>query len=135
VAPSVPIAIGSDVEVCADQIRAHLALYIGGMGSARENFYNRQVQSIGFEGAATGVQAAYLDGRPRDAAALLPLELLDALALLGPVERIAERLSRYAEAGVTTLNVTPFDRTHDDRIATLQALAGLLATSGAGGRS
>jgi hypothetical protein len=135
VAPTIPVAIGPDLERCADQIRAHVALYVGGMGSARENFYNLQVQSIGFESAAAAVQAAYLDGRPRDAAALLPFELLDALALLGPAERIAERLPRYPAAEVTTLNVTPFDRTLPERVATLRTLADLVAQLNARGRS
>lgn len=108
VAPTVPVVVGSDVGRCADAVRAYVALYVGGMGSASQNFYNRLVRRMGFEDAAAAVQEAYLDGRPRDAAGLLPLELLDAVALLGPRERIAERATRYAAAGVTTLNVSIF---------------------------
>ena len=132
-APTVPVVLGPDVETCADAVRAYVALYVGGMGSAQRNFYNRLVSGMGFEEAAASVQAAYLDGRPRDAAALLPLDLLDAVALLGPVGRVAERLHRYADAGVTTLGVTPFARGLPDRVATLRTLADLIAPANAGG--
>jgi F420-dependent oxidoreductase-like protein len=125
-APTVPVAFGPDVEACADAIRAYVALYVGGMGSAKHNFYNRLVISMGFAEAAANVQAAYLDGRPRDAAALLPIELLDAVALLGPAQRVAERLHRFTDAGVTTLSVTPFDPTQAGRVSTLRTLAELV---------
>jgi len=124
--PTVPVILGPDVEACADAIRGYVALYVGGMGSAKQNFYNRLVSSIGFEETARRVQVAYLDGRPRDAAALLPLELLDAVALLGPAERVAERVHRYADVGVTTLSITPFDHTPTERLATLRTLAELV---------
>ena len=100
------------------------------MGSRQQNFYNRLVTAMGFEESAAAVQDAYLDGRPRDAAALLPLELLDAVALLGPAERVAERVGRYADAGVTTLSVAPSDRTLPGRVATLRTLAELIGPTG-----
>ena len=133
-APAVPLVIGSDVETCADAIRSHVALYVGGMGSAGQNFYNRLVSGMGFEASAAAVQAAYLDGRPRDAAALLPLELLDAVALLGPADRVAERLTRYADAGVSTLNVTPYARGLPARVEMLRTLAKLVGATGPDGQ-
>jgi len=130
----VPVVIGPDFAACADAIRAHVALYVGGMGSARQNFYNRLVRRMGFEAAAADVQAAYLDGRPRDAAALLPLELLDSVALLGPAERVTERATRFADAGVTTLNVTPFAPAPPGRVEILRTLAELITSVAPGGR-
>jgi len=133
-APAVPLVIGSDVETCADAIRSHVALYVGGMGSAGQNFYNRLVSGMGFEASAAAVQAAYLDGRPRDAAALLPIELLDAVALLGPADRVAERLTRYADAGVSTLNVTPYAPGLPARVEMLRTLAELVGPTGPDGQ-
>jgi hypothetical protein len=49
----------------------------------------------------------------------LPLEFLDQTALLGPLERVAERLQSYADAGVTTLamvEVEPGDSTEKVRL-------------------
>jgi F420-dependent oxidoreductase-like protein len=103
VTASVPVVFGDDVEACADKVRNHAALYVGGMGSRAQNFYNALAVRMGFEAAAQEVQNLYLGGEQRAAAAALPLEFLDQTALLGPVERVAERLHAFAEAGVTTL--------------------------------
>jgi F420-dependent oxidoreductase-like protein len=107
VAPTLPLVVGPDVVACADAVRPYAALYLGGMGSREQNFYNRLARRMGYEDAAAKVQDAYLDRRPRDAAAAVPHEFLDETSLLGPVERVAERMADYAHAGVTTLNVAP----------------------------
>ena len=75
----------------------YTALYIGGMGSREQNFYNALARRMGFEEAADTIQDLYLDGRPRDAADAVPFELVDSTALIGPPERIAERIGRYAD--------------------------------------
>ena len=68
-------------------MRPFLALYVGGMGSRKQNFYNQLVQRYGFEDAAREVQDLYLDGRKEEAAAALPAELIDAVSLCGPRRR------------------------------------------------
>lgn len=105
VAPSMPLVPGGDLARCADVTRPFTALYVGGMGAKEKNFYHALATEMGYGEAADAVQAAYLERRYDDAAAALPFELLDSIALLGPKERIAERLSAYAEIGVTTMNV------------------------------
>ena len=72
-------------------MRWYAALYIGGMGSREKNFYNQLATRMGFGDAAREVQDLYLAKRQRDAAAAVPLEFIDPTALLGPVDRIAER--------------------------------------------
>ncbi|MGQ0846793.1 MAG: LLM class F420-dependent oxidoreductase [Sporichthyaceae bacterium] len=105
VAPSLPLVPGEDVAACADFTRPFTALYIGGMGAKGKNFYHGLATEMGYGRQADEVQEAYLDKRYDDAAAALPLELLDSIALLGSRERIAERLQAYAGVGVTTINV------------------------------
>jgi F420-dependent oxidoreductase-like protein len=114
VVPSVPVVVGDDIPACADVLRWYAALYVGGMGSREQNFYNRLAVRMGFVDAAREVQNLYLDKRQRDAAAAVPLDFIDRTALLGPPDRIAEGLKRYAEAGVTTLSVSLFatDQAH-----------------------
>ena len=51
-------------------------------------------------------------------------------ALIGPCERIAERLHAYAEAGVTTLSVQPFGHTSDARLAAVRGVSEALTSSG-----
>jgi hypothetical protein len=106
-------------------MRPYVALYVGGMGSRRQNFYNALVQRYGFEDAALRVQELYLEGRREEAAAALPGELIDTVALVGPRDRVRERLSVYHEAGVGTLMVSPMAWTFADRLSQLRTVAEL----------
>jgi F420-dependent oxidoreductase-like protein len=103
VAPSVPVVLLDDVEAARDALKPYYALYIGGMGSRGKNFYNELFARYGYEAEAAAIQDAYLDGRQRDAAALVPDAFVDEAALVGPKERIAERLEAYRGSGATTL--------------------------------
>ncbi|SDW72616.1 probable F420-dependent oxidoreductase, Rv3520c family [Amycolatopsis xylanica] len=107
IAPTVPLVPGDDWKACADNVRGYAALYIGGMGSREKNFYNQLACRMGFEAEAAEVQEKYLARDYAGAQAAVPLEFLDATALLGPKERIAERMQAFAEAGVTTLTIAP----------------------------
>ncbi|MBX6721624.1 MAG: LLM class F420-dependent oxidoreductase [Dactylosporangium sp.] len=132
IVPSVPVVVGDDVAACAELVRWYAALYIGGMGSREQNFYNQLAVRLGYADAAREVQDLYLAKRHRDAAAAVPLEFIDRTSLLGPPERIADRMVAYAEAGVTTLSVTLFAGDRDSGIATLRAVADALERSGVG---
>jgi F420-dependent oxidoreductase-like protein len=132
VVPTVPVVVGDDVAMCAELVRWYAALYVGGMGSREQNFYNQLMVRMGFPDAAREVQDLYLDKRQRDAAAAIPLEFLDRTSLLGPVPRIAEGLRAYAEAGVTTLSVGIFAGDAESAAQTLRAVAEALDLSGVG---
>jgi F420-dependent oxidoreductase-like protein len=132
VVPTVPVVLGQDVERCADALRGYTALYVGGMGSREQNFYNALARRMGFEDAAEEVQGLFLDRRHREAAAAVPFELIDATALLGPRERVRDRLHAYAEAGVTTLSVATYDTTLERRLHTIRTVSQLLDESGLG---
>jgi F420-dependent oxidoreductase-like protein len=106
IAPYVDVAVGPDVKACIDSIKPHVALYIGGMGAKGRNFYNDLTCRYGYEEAAEKVQDLYLSGRQRDAIAAVPDDLVDAVSLCGPKERIRERLSLWRKTPVTTLNLT-----------------------------
>ena len=105
VAPFVPVLVGDDVQACRDLVKPMLALYVGGMGARGRNFYNTLVSRYGYEGEAAKVQELYLEGRKGEAAAAVPDGLVDDVALIGPKERIADRLQLWKEAGVDTLIV------------------------------
>jgi F420-dependent oxidoreductase-like protein len=103
------LAIGEESEVAAirELGRAAAALYIGGMGAKGKNFYNALACRYGYEKEAAEIQDLYLSGKKAEAAALVPMELLEATSLCGPEGYIKERLAAFAEAGVTHVNVTP----------------------------
>lgn len=103
IATTVMVAAGDDVAACRDSLRPYLALYIGGMGSREQNFYNDLAVRYGYEQAAARIQDAYLDGRRGDAAAAVPDDLIDEVALVGPIERIIDRLEAWKQTRVTTL--------------------------------
>ena len=102
-APYVSCVLGDDLDACRAPIKASLALYIGGMGARSKNFYNSYVRNFGYEGLAGQLQDLYLSGRKAEAQAAVPDELVDAVALVGPKERIAEQLSRWKASPVTTM--------------------------------
>jgi F420-dependent oxidoreductase-like protein len=103
IAPLVEVRVGNDVAACRDAVKPTLALYIGGMGAPGRNFYFNLACRYGYEAAARRIRDAFLEGRREAAAASVPDALIDEVALCGPRERIAERLSAWREAGVTTL--------------------------------
>jgi len=129
---TVPIVVGADPATCADVVRPHTALYVGGMGSRTHNFYNALARRMGYEDAAARIQSLYLDGRHRDAAAAVPFELVDQTALVGPRERIRDRLQAYADAGITTLAVSPVGASLHDRLMALRTAVDALDASGLG---
>jgi len=132
IVPTVPVVLTDDVARGAAGVAAYSALYIGGMGSREKNFYKQLAVRMGFGEAAQKVQDLYLARRHRDAAAAVPPEFIDATALIGPRARIRERMTRYADAGVTTLAVTPFATTLDARLHVVRTMAELMGETGLG---
>jgi F420-dependent oxidoreductase-like protein len=105
VAPFVTCVMGDDVEKCRMPVRGMLALYIGGMGARNKNFYNDYAKRLGYEEAAARIQDLYLAGKKAEAMAAVPNELVDSIALLGPKERIRDRLEAWKASPVRTLLV------------------------------
>lgn len=99
------VVVDDDLERAADSVRPSLALYIGGMGARDANFHFDVFARMGFEGAATKIQDAYLSGHKDEAAALVSTELVEAICLVGPKEKIRDDLERWRESLVTTLLV------------------------------
>ena len=98
VIPGVSVFIGDDIAQCRMPVKAMVSLYVGGMGARDKNFYNDYAKRMGYEAAAKEIQDLYLDGKKGEALAAVPDELVDEVALVGPVERIKERLPAWKEA-------------------------------------
>jgi F420-dependent oxidoreductase-like protein len=105
VAPSVQVIVDDDVQAARDALKPLLALYVGGMGARGANFYNAVAVRYGYEREAAEIQELYLGGKKREAIAAVPDALVDDVALVGPRERIRDRLEAWRESGVTTLLV------------------------------
>jgi len=127
IAPVVSAHISDDRETARNFMRPALALYVGGMGSREQNFYNRLVQSYGFADAAREIQDLYLAGRREEACAAVPDELVDLVSLAGPRQFVAERLAAFRDAGVGTLIVAPVAFSQAAQLEQVRAIAELAA--------
>ena len=127
ICPSVNVMIGDDLESARTVMRPIIALYVGGMGSREQNFYNRLVSSYGFEAEAQRVQELYLAGQKTEAMFALPEELIDLVSIVGPRDRVKAKLRDFRDAGVDTLIVWPVMPDHEERkrqLTTIAELAG-----------
>ena len=91
--------MNDDLDAAFDALRPWLALYIGGMGAKDKNFYNDYASRLGYADEAARIQELYLAGKKAEAEAAVPTALLDEVALVGPKERIRERLGAWKAAG------------------------------------
>jgi F420-dependent oxidoreductase-like protein len=101
------LAIGHDVEHLRERDRSMLTLYFGGMGAKGKNFYNDVLRRYGYEEEAAKIQDLYLSGHRKEAAALVPDDLVSGMSLVGDAGYVKERIAAYQESGVTVLNVQP----------------------------
>ena len=106
IAPTAPAILIDDVEAGRDFLKPYYALYIGGMGARGKNFYNDLFARYGYEAERERIQDLYLGGNKRDAAAAIPDSFVDEVALVGPKERLAERVDAWRESGATSLLVS-----------------------------
>jgi len=106
VASGVQIIAGDDVEKCADFIRPFLALYAGGMGARGANFHFEVFARMGYEDVALQVQDLYLAGKKAEAAAVIPLAMVEDVALVGPPDKIRAELDKWRETCITTFLVS-----------------------------
>jgi F420-dependent oxidoreductase-like protein len=103
IAPFVTCVMGDDLEKCRVPVKGMLSLYVGGMGARGKNFYNDYAVRLGYEAEAKVIQDLYLDGKKGEALAAVPDRLVDEVALVGPPDRIRDRLQAWKESPVTDL--------------------------------
>jgi F420-dependent oxidoreductase-like protein len=101
IAPAVGVVMGNDLEQCRNMIKPRIALYVGGMGARGKNFYTDFASRLGYADAARKIQDLYLDGKKAEAIAAVPDQLVDEVSLVGPADRIKDRLQAWIAAGKT----------------------------------
>ncbi len=103
IAPFVTTILGDDIDACRMPVKGMLSLYIGGMGARGHNFYNDYAKRLGYEEAAEKIQNLYLDGKKQEAMAAVPNELVDSVALVGPRDRIIDRIGAWKDSPASNL--------------------------------
>ncbi|QIK09014.1 LLM class F420-dependent oxidoreductase [Streptomyces sp. ID38640] len=109
IAPMARAVVCDDVAEGLLPVKAMLGFYIGGMGHAAKNFHADLMARMGFEEEARRVQQLFLEGRRQEAVLAVPDAFADEISLVGPRERIAERLELWRTGPVTDLLVTAPD--------------------------
>ncbi|MEM7532425.1 MAG: LLM class F420-dependent oxidoreductase [Chloroflexota bacterium] len=126
VACYVPVAMGDDLDACRDSMRAYLALYIGGMGSKKQNFHKDVVVRYGYGEVADHIQNLYLSGKKAEAEATVPTQLIDDVCLVGPKAHIREQLEVWQSCkGITTMLLSP-SMEIGSPMTTLEAIADIV---------
>jgi F420-dependent oxidoreductase-like protein len=131
ISPTLQVAIDGDLETARNVVKGGLLLYLGGMGSRNTNFYVDLASRFGFDREAKQVQSLYLDGKRDEAYEAIPDELVDETSLVGTEQEVAERVERYAKAGVDRLIVSPIHLDAAERRHTVERLAALAGVAAA----
>ena len=76
------------------------------MGARGQNFHYDVVARMGFEAEASKIQDLYLAGQKLEAVAAVPTELVEAMAMIGPVAKIREEKDRWTRSLATTLIIS-----------------------------
>jgi F420-dependent oxidoreductase-like protein len=129
VSPSVQVAIDGDLDAARSVVKMGLLLYLGGMGSKETNFYVDLTHRFGFGDAADEVQSLFLDGKREEAYAAIPDELVEATAMIGTEDEVAERMRAFEEQGVDRVIVSPVHGTPEERLHTLKRLADVVGAA------
>ena len=119
VAQGIAVNITDDLEAGLLPVKQMLAFYVGGMGAKDRNFHKELVSRMGFAAEAEQVQELFLSGQREAAVAAIPDALADEISLVGPPERIRERLAAWEDTPVTSLLVSTRDPQQLNQVAEL----------------
>jgi F420-dependent oxidoreductase-like protein len=110
IAQMVTVNITDDIEAGLLGVKTFLSFYVGGMGAKSENFHKNLFERMGYAAEADKIQQLFMEGKRDEAAQVIPNELADSLALVGPRDRIKDRLQAWEDSKVTTLLVATGDK-------------------------
>ncbi|GAA0986379.1 LLM class F420-dependent oxidoreductase [Acrocarpospora macrocephala] len=103
-------AITEDVAKARDDLRPLYAAFIGPDLPGVRNTYYELACALGFEKEAHVIREHHREKRRAEAVAAVPDQLLDEVALLGPAERVRDRVAAWRESRVTTLALITRDK-------------------------
>jgi len=103
IAVNVSVFVADEVATALWPIKAALGFYIGGMGAKSKNFHTELMARMGYEEEAHHIQDLFFEGKRDEAILAVPDAFADEISLVGPKERIAERLEVWRDTPVTTL--------------------------------
>jgi F420-dependent oxidoreductase-like protein len=105
IAVNVTVTVAHDLAVALLPVKGALGFYIGGMGARSRNFHMELMARMGFEEEAHRIQDLFFAGKREEAVMAVPDAFADEISLVGPPERIRDRLEEWRKTPVTTLLV------------------------------
>jgi F420-dependent oxidoreductase-like protein len=99
------MVVTDDIEAGLAPVKAMLGFYIGGMGAKGQNYHTKLMQRMGYEAEALKVQELFFEGKRDEAIAAVPSAFADEISLVGPIERIRDRVAAWEDSPVTTILV------------------------------
>ena len=126
---SAQLMVSDDVDELIAKYRPGMAFSLGGMGSAKTNFYNDAYSRAGYADIAEEVQRLWVDGDKAAAAAAVPEEMVLAAYPIGTPDMVANRIRAYAAAGVDSLRLGPQGRTAVENIDHLEMAVDLIRSA------
>ena len=109
-----------ELQETKQQVRAHMAYYIGGMGQYYYNLFSRS----GFQTEADAVRAAWSAGDRTKATAAVSEDMLENITVIGDAASCRAKLDRFRSAGADMPVVAfPHGASTDGIKHTLEALA------------
>jgi alkanesulfonate monooxygenase SsuD/methylene tetrahydromethanopterin reductase-like flavin-dependent oxidoreductase (luciferase family) len=120
--------MSDDVERLIAERKPAMAFTLGGMGSAKTNFYNDAYCRAGYEDDAKAVQQLWIDGKRDQAVARVPDEMVLLTNLIGTEDMIRARLRAFRDAGVDTFRLGTGGVSWKERTAALEEAVDLIQT-------
>jgi alkanesulfonate monooxygenase SsuD/methylene tetrahydromethanopterin reductase-like flavin-dependent oxidoreductase (luciferase family) len=101
------VTVTDDIEAGLLPMKAAIGFYIGGMGAKGQNYHTKLMERMGYEKEALRIQELFFDGKRDEAIAEVPTDFADEISLVGPPERIKDRLAAWEDSPVTTVLMYP----------------------------
>ena len=121
--------VSDDVEPLIQAVKPRLAFTLGGMGSAKTNFYNAAFARAGFEDVAKEVQSLWIEGKRDQAVAAVPDEMVLRTSFVGTEDMVRDRIREHAAVGINGLRIGPTGNTAQEKIQHLEVCADLITTA------
>lgn len=123
------ISVSEDVDSLIAKYRPGMAFTLGGMGSAKTNFYNSAYSRAGYGDVCAEVQRLWVDGDKAAAAAAVPEELVLSAYMIGTEDMVRGRIRAAASAGIDCLRLGPQGKTAAEQIANLEQAVDLIRSA------
>ncbi|AYF76697.1 LLM class flavin-dependent oxidoreductase [Nocardia yunnanensis] len=124
------IALFDDEEAVSRHVagrKLELAFSIGGMGSAKTNFYNAAYARQGWSEVTREIQARWQSGDREGATGLVTDDMVLATTLIGTPAMVGRRLRAWRDVGVDTVRLYPAGDSLDAKLTNLARALDLIA--------